>query len=54
MPGELRYRRHYGVTVDIKLLDKLKELSETTQIPQSKLIDRAITLLLKEYEKGSK
>jgi len=50
MAGELKNRQHYGVTVDIGLLRKLRELSEKTQIPQSKLIDRAIELLLQEHK----
>lgn len=43
-------RTHFGTTIDTNLLGLLKELSATTQINQSKLMDKAIELLLKEYE----
>ncbi|WP_416044938.1 ribbon-helix-helix domain-containing protein (plasmid) [Clostridium tyrobutyricum] len=37
--------------VDTKLYEKLTELSKETMIPISKLLDKAITLLLDEYDK---
>ena len=41
----------FGSTVDIELYTKLKQLSETSQIPISKLLDNAIKLLLKSTER---
>jgi hypothetical protein len=37
--------------IDTKLYGKLTELSKETMIPISKLLDKAITLLLDEYDK---
>ena len=47
----LKTRKVIGSSIDIKLVEALKELSDETLIPQSKLLDKAITLLLKEYGK---
>lgn len=47
----LKNRVRIGSAIDIKLYDELKNLSATTQIPISKLLDNAIKLLLKTYEK---
>lgn len=46
---ELVNRKRFNTSVDIALLNDLDELSERTMIPKSKLIDRALELLLKEY-----
>ena len=51
--SDLKNRIRYTNSIDIVLLDKLKQLSETTKIPQSKLIDEAIILLLMEYNSKS-
>jgi len=51
--SDLKNRVRYTNSIDIVLLDKLKQLSETTKIPQSKLIDEAITLLLIEHSSKS-
>jgi metal-responsive CopG/Arc/MetJ family transcriptional regulator len=48
---ELVNRKRFNTSVDINLLNSLDELSEKTMIPKSKLIDRALELLLKEYDK---
>jgi hypothetical protein len=48
----LKTRKHYGVTIDLKLLDKFKELSESTRIPQSRLMDEAIKDLLEKFKGG--
>jgi len=51
--SDLKNRVRYTNSIDIILLDKLKQLSEDTKIPQSKLIDEAIILLLMEYNSES-
>jgi metal-responsive CopG/Arc/MetJ family transcriptional regulator len=48
---ELVNRKRFNTSADINLLNSLDELSKETMIPKSKLIDRALELLLKEYEK---
>jgi hypothetical protein len=53
MAGELKNRQHYGVTIDIKILVRFRELAESTRIPQSRLLDEALNDLLRKYEKGS-
>jgi len=47
----LKNRMKIGSAVDIELYTKLKQLSETSQIPISKLLDNAIKLLLKSTGK---
>ena len=44
-------RKKYSTTVDIKMIDRLGEISEITRIPQSKLLDEAIECLWAKYEK---
>ncbi|WP_072502029.1 ribbon-helix-helix domain-containing protein [Mycobacterium tuberculosis] len=39
-----------GSAIDNELLEKLKDLSKETKVPQSKLLDEAIELLLREYK----
>lgn len=48
--GELKTRVKTCDSVDKKLYEELNKLSKETYIPRSKLLDKAITLLLKEYE----
>ncbi len=43
-------RQRYASTFDKELLQGLKDLSERTMIPTSKLLDKALELLLKEYK----
>lgn len=38
-------------TVEEELVERLKLVSEKTMIPQSKLVEKAIEEILKEYEK---
>lgn len=45
----LKTRTPISNAVDTKLLEKLKKLSKDTMIPMSKLLDKAIELVLKEY-----
>lgn len=40
----------FATKIDSDLKKYLKELSETTRIPQSKLLDEAIENLLKAYD----
>jgi len=44
-------RIRIGSAVDKKLYEQLQQLSVTTQIPISKLLDNAIKLLIETYEK---
>lgn len=44
-------RQRYSSTFDIELLEKMKKLSKETGVPMSKLLDKSMELLLKEYEK---
>ena len=52
--NKLVNRKKLGSPVKKEYADKLKALSESTLIPQSKLMDRALELLFKEYEKNNK
>ena len=52
--SDLTTRVRIGNAVDKELFEKLKQLSEKTMIPMSKLLDRGIELVLKEYEKPAK
>ena len=47
----LKNRTSMSNAIDNELLRRLKQLSSDTKITQSKLLDEAIRLLLKEYEK---
>jgi len=47
----LKNRTRIGSAIDTKLYYKLKNLSETSQIPISKLLDNALKLLFKSIEK---
>lgn len=49
--ADLKNRTRIGNTVDNELLKKFKELSESSRIPMSKLLDEAIIDLIKKYEK---
>ena len=44
-------RQRYSSTFSIELLNRTKQLSKETGIPMSKLLDKGLELLLKEYEK---
>jgi hypothetical protein len=43
--SDLKNRIRYTNSIDIKLLDWLKEYSRETKIPVSKLLDKSIELL---------
>lgn len=51
MTSTLKNRKRFGNTLDKKLLLKLHELHNETQIPISKLLDEAVIMLLIKYEK---
>jgi hypothetical protein len=51
MSRGLKNRTPISNAVDTQLFFKLKELSEQTMIPMSKLLDKGIELVLKEYQK---
>lgn len=53
--GKLKNRTRISNAVDKDLWNQMQELSKTTQIPISKLLDNAIKLLLESYkEKNGK
>jgi predicted DNA-binding protein len=52
--GDLKNRQRYTNSFRKELIDKLKELSEKSKIPQSRLLDEAIELVLRKYEKLAK
>ena len=54
MSRGLKNRTPISNAVDTVLFEKLKQLSKNTMIPMSKLLDRGIELVLKEYEKSTK
>ncbi|NCG67124.1 ribbon-helix-helix domain-containing protein [Bacillus coagulans] len=47
--NDLKNRVRYTTTVNKELLVEFRNLSKDTRIPQSKLIDEAITLILNKY-----
>ena len=54
MSRGLKTRTPISNAVETKLYDQLKQLSNDTMIPISKLLDRGIELVLKEYKKPAK
>ena len=50
--SDLKTRTPIGSAVDKELYNKLKEYSNNTQIPISKLLDKAIIMLLESFTKG--
>lgn len=49
MSRGLKNRTPISNAVDTTLFEQLKQLSQETMIPMSKLLDRGIELVLKEY-----
>lgn len=47
---KLKNRKKLGSPVTIENAMKLKQLSDKTMIPQSRLLDMALELLFKEFE----
>lgn len=54
MSRGLKNRTPISNAVETKLYEQLKRLSQETMIPISKLLDRGIELVLREYEKPTK
>jgi hypothetical protein len=50
---DLKTRQRYTASFDKDLLEHLKQLSKETSIPLSKLLDKALILLEKEYRKDN-
>ena len=46
----LKNRTKIGAAIDTELYNKLKELSEKTRIPISKLLDEALSDLLEKHK----
>ena len=46
--------RKLGLSVPADIADRLKALSESTEIPQSRLLRRALELLFAEHEPDKK
>ncbi len=42
--------RKLGIAVSVELADRLKELSERTEIPQARLLRQALELLFAKYD----
>lgn len=47
---DLKNRIRFSTSLDKELSIKLEELSKSTRIPKSKLLDEAIELLLKNHK----
>lgn len=54
MTRGLKNRTPISNAVDTLLFEQLKQLSNDTMIPMSKLLDRGIELVLKEYKGSTK
>lgn len=52
MSKDLKTRERFTNTLDKNLLKELQNLSKETMIPMSKLLDKAIELLLKQYKQN--
>jgi len=52
--SDLTTRVRIGNAVNKELFEQLKQLSKETMIPMSRLLDRGIELVLKEYDKPTK
>lgn len=52
MTSDLKNRTRFTNTMDNDLFKKLQDLSKETMIPMSKLLDKAVEQLLKEYGKA--
>ncbi len=44
-------KKRITFTLDEETIDKLKETSEKTMIPQSRLVEKAILEVIEKYEK---
>ncbi len=51
MSRGLKTRTPISNAVDTKLYEQLQQLSKDTMIPISRLLDKAIELVLREYQK---
>jgi metal-responsive CopG/Arc/MetJ family transcriptional regulator len=47
--SDLKTRTRIGNTLDSNLLEKLKELSDVTRIPMSRLLDEAVKDLIQKH-----
>jgi len=47
--GELKYRKNKTFSIKTELLEKISQLSKSTRIPQSRLMDEAIEDLLRKH-----
>lgn len=45
-------KKRITFTLDEELIERLKALSESTMIPQAKLVEKALLDLMAEYEKS--
>ena len=48
--GDLKTRTRIGNTLNTILLEKLKELSSSTRIPMSRLLDEAVEDLIEKHK----
>lgn len=54
MAGELKNRRKFTNSLKNELYDELDRLSKETEISKSKLLDRAVTMLIDYYSTSKK
>jgi len=52
--GELKNRQRYTTSIENEVVEKFKEVSERTRIPQSKLVEEAMKYIIKKYGKPDK
>ena len=52
MSRGLKTRTPISNAIDTKLYERLQQLSKDTMIPISRLLDKAIELVLKEYKES--
>lgn len=52
--SSLKNRTRFSNTLENELFAAFNELSKETMIPKSKLLDEAIKLLLKKFDKNNK
>jgi len=48
--NDLKNRERITFSIRKELVDKIKQLSAETRIPQSRLVDEAIELLLRKHQ----
>lgn len=47
-------KKKIAFSLDAELVDRMREVSEKTMIPQSRLVQKALEKVIEEYEKNLK